>query len=227
MRLLFVFILLAANYAGAAEDAHPDYHISGEAQLLSHFIHRGLSYSDNNPAMNASFLFHLGPQLKLGFWGSNIANLSAVDDNFWLKMTAKMDTEFTDTITGTFYIADNRFYKSDSRNGQNIGYELNYKGNEFLLEWMSNYEGAKTAAEYVRFGRLFDYKKKFRFGGYAGITYTSNSSVLQSYMDLRAVGQFIFSEAATAEGGVTFNSNAGQFGKRGDPGLQVGIKLSY
>jgi hypothetical protein len=36
------------------------YGISGEAQVISQYMVKGLAYSDGNPAMNASFLANLG-----------------------------------------------------------------------------------------------------------------------------------------------------------------------
>lgn len=200
--------------------------ISGNAQLLSHFIVKGLSYSDNNPAMNASFLVNLGPQVKFGLWGSNISNLSARDDNFWLKIYAQVKFNSADNILTDVYIEDSRFYKSDQRNGQNIGFNFKYKSYDFGFEWMSNLEGTQTNAEYLWFGRLFDYKKNMKWGGYSGLT-NSHSSSFNSYLDFKILGQYIFNPVFNAEAGVTFNSNSVQFGTRGDPFLYAAIKLSY
>ena len=84
-----------------------DYSITGDSQLVSHFIVKGLSYSDNNPAMSASFFTNLGSQFKLGFWGSNVANLSASDDNFWLKLFAKIKIDFGENYMANIFINDN------------------------------------------------------------------------------------------------------------------------
>lgn len=203
-----------------------DYALTGEAQLVSHYIVKGLSYSDSNPAMNASFLAQLGEQVKLGVWGSNISNLSAVDDNFWFKIVAAIHIDFSNKFFADLYIYDNHFYKSNQRNGQNIGVDFNYKDYEFGIEWMSNYEGTKSNAEYFKFGKLFNYKKDFRFGGYLGATY-SHTSTLNSYLDARVVGQYLFNSYSNAEIGATYNSNQSQFGKRGDAAVYLGIKLFY
>lgn len=203
-----------------------NYTISGNAQLLSHFIVKGLSYSDNNPAMNASFLAHLGSQVKMGFWGSNVSNLNAADDNFWFKIFAKFDVEFSDKVSATVFLHDNHFYKSSQRNGQNMGGEFYYKYYEFGIEWISNYEGTKTNAEYFWFGKLYDYKKNITLGGFAGFHNTHTSQV-QQFLDFKAMGRYALNETADTELGLTFNSNSSQFGIRDDPALYVAIKLAY
>ena len=129
--------------------------IGGDAQLLSHFVERGLSMSNGNPALNASFLFNLGSQVRLGFWGSNISNLSAADDNFWFKFLGEFDIRFGSAWQSSVYISDNHFYKSDVRNGQRIGVTNIYYLYQFTFEWMSNLEGSKGNAEYVNFGKYF------------------------------------------------------------------------
>ncbi len=203
-----------------------NYAISGEAQLLSQYMVKGLAYSDRNPAMNASFLASFGSQVKLGIWGSNVSNLSAVDDNFWFKFVGDIKIELTDKFLANLYVYDNHFYKSNQRNGLVAGTHFSYNFYEFVFEWLGNFEGTKTSAEYFNFGKLFDYKQNFKLGGYAGFT-NSHSDSLSSYLDLKAVAQFIINSASNAEIGVTYNTNSSQFGKRGDTAFYLGVKLAY
>lgn len=203
-----------------------DYRISGNAQLVSHFIEKGLSYSDSNPAMNASFLMNLGSQVRIGLWGSNVSNLSAADDNLWLKIMAEISFEFSEKSSGKFFVSDDHFYKSNQRNGQVAGFTFKYNSYEFELHWLGNYEGTKSGAEYFRFGKLFNFKKDFNYGGYLGYT-NSHTSTLDSYLDAKIVAQYLFTSASSFEAGATYNSNNTQFGKRGDPAYYIGVLLSY
>ena len=211
----------AKNIAFGADSA-----VSGDAQLVSHFIVKGLSYSDNNPAMNASFVAKLHPQIKLGIWGSNVSNLNAVDDNFWLKIFSRIYIEFSERLFFSLFITDNRFYKSDIRNGQTFGADVNFRNYEFGLELMSNFEGTRNSAGYLWFGRLYDYRSNLKWGSYAGST-ISQSAAYQSYLDFRIVGQYLFNSISNAELGVTFNSNSAQFGIRDDPAIYLALKLYY
>ncbi len=231
MKLIYFYLLLSFfTLKVLAEDKTQtnmaNYRISGESQVVSQYLVKGLSYSDNNPAMQASFLAHLGSQVKLGVWGSNISNLSAVDDNFWFKFVADISLEFSDKLFANLYIHDSHYYKSDQRNGQSLGAKFEYKSYEFNFEWMSNLEGTRSTAEYFSFSKYFDYKKDFRIGGSVGMT-SSHTSSLNNYFDFKALGQYIFNSTSNAELGVTFCTNGSQFGKRGDPALYLGLKFIY
>lgn len=202
-------------------------HISGDVQLLSQYIERGLSMSDNNPAMNASFLYNLGSQVRMGFWGSNISNLSAVDDNFWFKILAQFDVQFGTALNSKFYISDDHYYKSNQRNGQKFGVNFDYYTYTFGFEWMSNLEGTDSNAEYLYFGKYFYWSgSKIRYGGVAGYTMSHNRSI-SSYLDLKAVAQYLLNTETTFEAAITVNSNNSYFGKRGDPALYIAAKLVY
>jgi uncharacterized protein (TIGR02001 family) len=231
MKFISVYILIlslsATSFAqDKSKSAIATYAISGEAQLLSQYMVKGLAYSDGNPAMNASFLASFGSQVKLGVWGSNISNLSAVDDNFWFKFVGNIKIELTDKLLADLYVYDNHFYKSNQRNGLVAGTHFTYNFYEFVFEWIGNFEGTKTSAEYFNFGKLFNYKQNFKLGGYAGFT-NSHSDSLNSYLDVRAVAQYIFNSASNAEIGLTYNTNGTQFGKRGDTAFYLGVKLAY
>ncbi|AGH96260.1 hypothetical protein [Pseudobdellovibrio exovorus] len=228
----FILITLVSflNAVAFAQDKSknsttPTYGISGEAQILSHFLEKGISYSDGNPAMNASFLYNFGTQARIGFWGSNISNVNAQDDNFWFKILAEVLVDFSKTTNAKFFFSDNRFYKSNQRNGQIAGVRVDTKSYFYGFEWMSNLEGSDSNAEYFLLGRLYNFRKSMKYGGHIG--YTSSHGNIQSFFDLKLLGQYIISDNSNAEIGITYNSNGSQFGKRGDPAYYIGLKLSY
>lgn len=224
--ILIVILPLLVDAQSKSGSAEASYRLSGDVKLLSHFIDKGLSFSDNNPAMNASFLANFGSQVRLGFWGSNISNVGAVDDNFWFKFLGEVSVEFSQNLSSVFYVSDNHFYKSNARNGQIVGANTKYKQSEILFEWLGNFEGTKTSAEYLRYGYFMTYKKDFRYGGSAGYT-NSRSATLKSYFDLRALGQYQFDYNSNVEAGLTFNSNKSQFGRRGDMAYYLALQLTY
>ena len=98
----------------------------------------------------------------------------------------------------------------------------------FTFEWMSNLEGSKGNAEYINFGKFFMYGSQFRYGGFAGFT-NSHATAINSYFDVKAVGEYIANSNTTVETGVSLNftDNNAVFGKRADPAVWVGIKLIY
>ncbi len=203
----------------------PTYRVSGDAVLLSQFIDRGLALSDRNPALNASFLFNLGSQFRLGFWGSNISNVSASDDNFWFRILAEIRITFNDKAFARVYINDDRFYKSDIRNGQRTGVFFDYELTTLQIEWQGNYEGTQTAAQYVNFGKAFAFKKDFKAGAKLGYVW-QKTTWIDDYLDAKIYVNYQLTSNATFEvGGTGLSSN--QFGSRGELAAYLALGLNY
>lgn len=230
MPILFCLLSLNVRAQSAAQDKIRSNlatnQISGDAVLTTHYVERGLSMSNNTPALNASFLYNLGSQVRMGFWGSNISNITAADDNFWLKILAEFNVEFSGGLNSEFYISDNHFYKSGQRNGQRIGVNFTYYSYFFGFEWMSNIEGTRNNGEYVHAGKMFGYGNRIKYGGQVGYT-ISHHAALNSYFDLKATAQYLLNTDAYVETSATLISNNSYFGKRGDPSLNASLKLSY
>lgn len=230
MFVIFCFINCLAWAQSAAQDKIRSNlatnQVSGDAVLTTHFVERGLSMSNNTPALNASFLYNLGSQVRMGFWGGNISNITAADDSFWLKILAEFNVEFSGGLNSEFYISDNHFYKSGQRNGQRIGANFTYYSYFYGLEWMSNIEGTKNNGEYIYFGKMFGYGNRIKYGGQVGYT-LSHHAALNSYFDLKAVGQYVINSDTYLEAAATLISNNSYFGKRGDPTIAASMKLSY
>ncbi len=225
-----ILILLSVNvYAQGTTDKNvgtlPTYRISGEAVLLTQFVDRGLALSDRNPAMNASFLFNLGSQFRLGFWGSNISNLSAVDDNFWFKILAEVRISFNDKASTFIYYNDDHFYKSDIRNGQRMGLFFNYNLTVLQLEWQANYEGSHTAAQYASLEKAFVFKKDFKVGARVGYTWQTTTWIENNF-DGKIFVNYQISSNAKIELAGTGVSNT-QFGARGEPAVFGSLGLTY
>ena len=206
--------------------ATPNYGISGYARLTSNFLDRGLSYSNNGFAMNATVLVNLGSQFKLGFWGSNISKLGNDDDNLWLKYVAEVFVDFQSNSKFVFYVHDDHFYKTQNRNGIRYGFRLDYSKFSGLLEWQNNYEGTGSSAYYARV--KMNTKFSERTGYELGAGYTMEySQVYANYIDLLATGYYNAFPNSRIEAGMTLPSNTSQFGDRSRPGYFLGFQLNY
>ncbi len=224
--LIAIFLWHGSIFAADSKSTtSPTYKVSVDAKVLSQFIDRGLSMSDGNPAMNVSFLYNLGPQFRLGFWGSNISNVSSNDDNFWFKFIADVKVDFTGTSWMSLYIHDDHFYKSDIRNGQSVGIRWNWNAYMGELEWMNNFQGTKTSAEYINLGRLWPVYM-FKAGAKAGYTLQAAENY-QNYFDIKGLVVYNFSSNSNIEAGATLVSNDGQFNGRGKPAFYLSLLLSY
>ncbi len=204
----------------------PTYRFSGDAQLLTHFIDRGLSITDNNPALTASFMFNLGQQFRLGFWGSNISNVTSKDDNLWLQFIADVKIEFSSDSTFLAYIHDDHYYKHSIRNGQAFGFKFEYKSYMSQIEWLRNYQGTGVGAIYLQVGKNFPLYKKILPRVSVGYT-VQNSDGYLNYLDIKGAAIFTVTSSFEIEGGVTAVTNSTQFDGRGDPAIYLGVKLTY
>jgi hypothetical protein len=221
-------VLVISSFANAAEKQganQPTYLISGDAQLLSHFIDRGLSMSDKNPAFTASFLFNLGQQFRFGFWGSNISNVTSSDDNLWLKIVGDIRLDISSTAKIFFYIHDDHYYKSNQRNGQEIGLNLEFPTYFYQVELLNNYQGTKTNGEYLRIGKKFP----LSFGALTGAVGYSlqHADGYTNYFDLKTTAAYQVTPFFTGEVGITATAGATQFSDRGSTYLYLGLRLAY
>ncbi len=229
--VLALICLLFSNVASAqaqkkANPNVPTYQLFGSAQLLTHFIDKGLSMSNNKPAMNASFLANLGSQFSFGFWGSNISYVQQPDDNFWFRMQGEVKIDFIKKGGLKVYLTDNHFYTSKQRNGQTLGVDVEYDKFVGKIEWMSNLEGTKTNGEYYRFGRIFNYKKGFKIALQGGYT-NSRSPYIISFFDFNVEGRYFMNNYANFNGGISMTSNLSQLSGRGQPAIYFGMALVY
>jgi len=186
---ILIFLLLSSTAAFSEDRLKSNLatnDISGEVLLTTQFVERGIGMSDQNPAMNASFLYNLGTQVRMGFWGSNVSSLSATDDNFWLKFLVEFNVLFGTNLNTKFYASDNHFYKSDQRNGQRFGAVFTYFTYFYTFEWMSNFEGSKANAEYLEMGKYFYAGNKIRYGGSVGYT-AGHAVTTKSYFNVKAL----------------------------------------
>lgn len=225
--IYFLFFATASTYAAEKQGSSaPTYLVSGDAQLLTHFIDRGLSITDQNPALNASFLFNLGQQFRLGFWGSNISNISSSDDNLWLKIIADIRVEISATAKLMFYINDDHYYKSNIRNGQELGFNLDYNSYFYQLEFMNNFQGSKSNAEYIRGGKKFTVANSTIVSASLGYT-LQKADGYSNYFDGKILGEYQISQFLNLDAGFTSTLSANGYNGRGNPYIFFGIKLAY
>ena len=217
----------AASKEAKVSGTTPLFSISGNADLTSHFIYRGLSYSDYNPALNAQFMLHMGSQFKLGIWGSNISNITNPDDNFWFKFAGEIRVDLNTLNQLDFFVYDNRFYKSENRNGQDIGFRLNILKRVITeVSFGSNYEGSKTPYEYISVAYLYPLNPVLKVKGQAGYTHQRMPGIYD-YLDFRSELLYEPYKRFSFYFGGSFPSQMGQFNDRSKTFLFGGVRFEY
>lgn len=229
MRQFFsVFLSIFFSYVAQAADSKagansPTFRLSGDAQLMTHFVYRGLSYTDKDPGLNAGFYFNFGPQFKFGFAGSNV---KFDDTHLWLSFKGLVKVDFSADIYMNIYYANHRFYKSDSRNGNTLGTTIDIYSYKVQFDMDSNWEGTAQAAQYIGLSHEFKIPYELYFVPAFGYT-MQKSSDYSNYFDIKTGLVYKTKQAGTWELAMTYNSNASQFNGRGDMFFYLSTQFEF
>jgi uncharacterized protein (TIGR02001 family) len=191
----------------------PTFKLSGEVELLSHYVQDGLSQTDNSPALRGSFWFNFGPQFRLGLDGSNVSFENS-DDHFNLNLNAELRIAFNQVSSATLRYSKNQYYKSGDRNGNTLGLQVNYLNYRVLYEQKSNWEGTDSRSTRYGFGNTMDIFGSWKWNSEVGYN-TPNNDNFNAYFDARTGLGSKFS-VIFLEGAVSATSSPDQFHGAGD-----------
>ncbi len=187
------------------------FHMTGTAELLSHYVEHGISQTDTAPSLQGSFWFNFGPQARLGLWGSNVSYENS-DAHFVLKPTADVKVNFSNNTEFTVSYSESKYYNVSDRNSSVLGLHLGIFDYRVNYEFISNWEGTSTGATYFSLGKTFDFSG-WKWNNELGYTMLKADG-FNNYFDLstfigRTFGQ-VFAQA-----GMTGTSSNSQFGSAG------------
>lgn len=212
--IAFIIILFSSWTTLAAEgDSKPTFQLSGDVSLLSHYVEYGISQSDKSPALQGSFWFNLGPQFRLGLWGSN-TNYETGNDHFNLRLNADIIVTFSQNARMYLSYSQSQFYNGGEHNGNITGLHLEIGDYRFLYDSLSNWEATNYPATRFAFGKVTPVFGTWTWNnelGYDTLTLPSYNN----YFDLKTGlgtkwGVLFF------EGALTATSESSQFNGRGD-----------
>lgn len=205
---------MASWGALAAEgNASPTFKFYGDVSLLSHYVENGISQSEKTPALQGSFWFNMGPQFRLGLWGSN-TNFANSDDRFNLRLNAEIKVDITQKTNLNIAYTKNNYYNGGQRNGSITGVHLKIDDYRILYDNYSNWEGTDESLTRYALGKNTTVWTDWKWNNEVGYNAPTLSS-LENYFDLRTgLGtkwtQIFF------EGALTATSNSSQLHGSGD-----------
>jgi len=209
------FSALAQSPGSVDKDngAAPTYKLEGNALLVSNFVSRGLTQTNNDPGLQSSFWFNFGQQFRVGVWGSNV-NYPGQDTHVWLRMNADLKIVFSPNANLRFKYSVNNFYSSNSRNGNTLGLHLDLYAYKVIYELESNWEATSTRSTHFGFQKTYDVLGGWKWDNQVGFSMLKADNY-QSYFDIRS---FIGSNNNAFEyrAGATWTSSPSQFAGRGD-----------
>ncbi len=214
--VLFVFgafYPVQNSWAAGTKDSKDDYQTEGTTSILSHYVLHGLSQTNKDPSLQTSISIPVGPQFRIGLWGSNVS-FEGFDNHILIKIPLELKLDFNKDVNLTIGYAANQFYKSHLRDGNTTSLKLEVFNYNILYEIESNWEGTSTKSRYFAFNKTFKIGGDFNWENQLGYT-VIGVETLQNYFDIMTsisgkANKLIYKFALTA------TSNPGQFNGAGD-----------
>lgn len=212
--IAFIIILFTSLRTFAADgNASPTFQLSGDVNLLSHYVEYGLSHSDKSPALQGSFWFNFGPQFRLGLWGSN-TNFPTGDDHFNLRANGDIKVSFTQSSHLILSYSQSQYYNGGQHNGSILGVHLQVESYRILYNNLSNWEATRAPSARFAFGKISSIFGSWAWDNEIGYN-TPTSSSINPYFDLRT-GLGTSWGVIFIEGALTGTSESSQFNGAGD-----------
>lgn len=184
LNLIVILLLLAGEaWSQSSGSSSPTFRMTGGANLASNFVEQGLTQTEQDPNLQGEFWFNFGPQFRLGLWGSNVRYDETPTTHFWLKGNADVKVDFSADSNMIIKYSQNKYFKSNDRDGNTIGVHLNLSGYQIIYETDSNWEGTGDSANYVALAKDTQMWGDYIWNLHAG--YTMPSGDVSSYFDAR------------------------------------------
>ena len=197
----------------------------GEASIVSNYVDKGVTQSDKAPALQAGFGYQMGPQARLGLWGSSVKFPSG-GENLNLRFYADVKMDFTSNTNLILKYTFNRFFQADQHNGTILGLDFASFGYHVLFEMDDNFEGQKSGgATWYAFKKDFQLPASFILTPQLGYTQTTVSGY-NSYFDTRVSLGYKFADVFY-ELVNTYNSNSSQFSGRGEMAFLFALTVRF
>lgn len=183
--IAFAITLITCLVAHAADDASSaTVYMYGDVTLLSHYVENGISQSSKTPALQGSFWFNLGPQFRLGLWGSN-TNYTGNDDRFNLRLSAEIKVDISPKSNLTLSYAKSNFYNDGKRNNNITSIHLNLQDYRILHNNYSNWEGTENSLKRFALGKITTLPNAWKWNTELGYNVPDIESQ-ENFFDLRS-----------------------------------------
>ncbi|MFN8944433.1 MAG: TorF family putative porin [Pseudobdellovibrionaceae bacterium] len=215
-----------AGAGGANQDqGSPNFKLTGEAELMSNYIHRGLTQTEKDPALQASFLFNFGPQFRMGLWGSNIG-YKDTDTRFLLKANADILVNFSTNTKMKILVNNNNYFRPGGRNGWTYGLHFNFGRYKLLLESETNWQGTGSQLSYYALGYEDDISQTWKWPTQIGYSQIGADNY-SNYFDVRTGIHYKSSVNIRYKLDLTWANNADQFDGLADYAFVLAAQTNF
>lgn len=224
LRPIIIFSIIFSFEISFSQEKKDDTKISGEAALLSQWVHRGLTQTNGDPCIQTSLWFHFGPQFKMGFQGFNVSYADKVDTHVLLKGSAELSVALSSTSSLTLMYSNNMYFKNNGLNGNTSGLYIDIYGYRFMYEQETNWEATEVSSTHISLGKTFDVLSGFKWSNQVGYSMLEETG-FSNYFDIRT-GLGIKSGIALYETSITATSS-NELKTRGGLNVALGAKITF
>lgn len=190
-----------------------------EVNVLTNYVSKGIAQTQKDPAFQAGFGYKLN-SARFGLWGSNV-KYEGTDEHLNMRAYIGYDFFFTSNVDMLFRYDFSRYYKSGTRNGTILSFDLNLFSYHVLHEREDNFEGLKGERSWYAFRKEWQIPWSLFFEATIGYS-TISTAGYNNYFDSDLQVKYKTS-AITYALGSTFNSAASQFGTAGSPSVYLSM----
>ncbi|SFK03212.1 TorF family putative porin [Methylophaga sulfidovorans] len=168
--------MFAASSAMAWESEDGQHSVSASVGLFSDYIFRGISLTDEDPAIQGSFDYSHSSGLYAGTWASNIS--TGADNSIEIDLYAGFANEFGDSGVG--YDVSVLRYTYPGTSGSDGDYteflgSLSYSYFTAMIGYTSDIpDGSGHDVDEVYYNLAFDYELPYGIGFNAAVGYTDS-----------------------------------------------------
>lgn len=175
MRKYILLILLCGlgGYANAQTSTVKDPASSGgklfgEALIATNYIEYGLTQTQKEPAFVGGIGYQFNPIFKMGIRGGSV-NYADFGDHLNLRYYGEYKSILTANTNLVLKYVSNKYYNSNSRNGNILGIDFDYSGYHCAVENNDNWEGTGKHSTHIHGSKQWALYPTIYWGAEAGI----------------------------------------------------------
>ena len=171
----------------AAAAANADGGVSGNVNLITDYAWRGISQTNQGPAVQGGFDYNDPSGVYVGVWGSNVAFAGSLESDWYFGYNGKINDDIGYSVGYIYYY----YPKQSTLDGpggpddsfQEVNGSLSYKGLSVGLSYSNDFFGETGKAIYYNAGYDYSLPNDFGLSFHVGRSNFEDASGLLDYTD--------------------------------------------
>lgn len=207
----------------AQSSSNSNVKLTGESYIVSNYIEKGITQSEKNPALQAAVAFHLH-QGRVGLWAASV-RYPGTDESIKLKVPIGFLFDWTQNFKTYFEHSYIRHIGGTARDGLNFLIHFMIFDYNFYIETEDNFESSGDKRTWYGFTKSWKTIWDLELLGKGGYSIVE-SDQYSSYFDIDISTSYAYSNFSGSFG-ITYASNANEFGSRASPFYYIKVGVAF